>query len=103
MLSQYIDYLSRWDVNVMPAMIVVGIINTKRTRDLTPTESIINYFGKPDTKVPTPWMKPSGGNEQFCNSSGGANALHWRVNYKAQPFKIFAGILFAGWHLLIVC
>jgi predicted alpha/beta superfamily hydrolase len=25
MLSQYTDYLSRWDVNVIPKMIVVGI------------------------------------------------------------------------------
>jgi predicted alpha/beta superfamily hydrolase len=29
MLSQYTDYLSRWDVNVIPKMIVVGITNTK--------------------------------------------------------------------------
>ena len=58
MLSQYSDYLARWDVKVIPQMIVVGITNTKRTRDLTPTISIINYFGKPDTSA-TSWMKPS--------------------------------------------
>lgn len=55
MLSQYTDYISRWDVGVIPEMIVVGITNTKRTRDLTPTESITNYFGQPDTVANEVW------------------------------------------------
>jgi predicted alpha/beta superfamily hydrolase len=95
MLCQYTDYLSRWDVNVIPKMIVVGITNTKRTRDLTPTESIINYFGKPDTSANS-WMKPSGGNEQFLQFIQEELMPYIETNYKTQPFKIFAGHSFGG-------
>jgi predicted alpha/beta superfamily hydrolase len=95
MLSQYTDYLSRWDVNVIPKMIVVGIANTKRTRDLTPTESIINYFGQPDT-VKNSWMKPSGGNKQFLQFIREELMPYVDANYKTQPFKIFAGHSFGG-------
>jgi len=95
MLSQYADYLSRWDVNVIPEMIVVGIVNTKRTRDLTPTESIINYFGKPDTSAVS-WMKPSGGNELFLQFIKEELMSYVEAHYKTQPFRIFAGHSFGG-------
>src|SRR5690349_4596802 len=54
LVSQQCIYLGRWDVNVMPEMIVVGIVNTNRVRDLTPTHSIVDYFGKTDTTA-TSW------------------------------------------------
>lgn len=95
MLAQYIDYLSRWDVNVIPPMIVVGIVNTKRTRDLTPTESITNYFGKPDTSS-TSWMKPSGGNELFLQFIHAELIPYVDQHYKTRPYKIFAGHSFGG-------
>lgn len=95
MLSQYVDYLSRWDVNVIPQMIVVAITNTKRTRDLTPTESIINYFGKPDTSKVS-WMKPSGGNEQFLQFIREELMPYVDKHYKTSPFRIFAGHSFGG-------
>lgn len=95
MLAQYTDYLSRWDVNVIPEMIVVGITNTKRTRDLTPTESIINYFGRPDTSINS-WMKPSGGNEQFLQFIREELMPYIEANYKTESFKIFAGHSFGG-------
>ncbi len=95
MLSQYTDYLSRWDVNVIPRMIVVGIINTKRTRDLTPTKSIINYFGQPDTNTVS-WMKPSGGGEQFLQFIQDELIPYIDQHYKTQPYKIFAGHSFGG-------
>src|SRR5215210_6984478 len=41
LLAHYVDYLSRPDVLAIPKVIVVGISNTDRRRDLTPTESII--------------------------------------------------------------
>ena len=62
LLAQYADYLSRPDVLAIPKMIVVGICNTNRRRDLTPTESILNYLGKPDSSNR---LKASGGNENF--------------------------------------
>ncbi len=95
MLSQYVDYLSRWDVGVIPEMIVVGIVNTKRTRDLTPTKSIINYFGQPDTSKVS-WMKPSGGGEQFLQFIREELMPYVDKNYKTQSFKIFAGHSFGG-------
>lgn len=95
MLSQYMDYLSRWNVNVIPEMIVVGIVNTRRTRDLTPTKSIINYFGQPDTSKVS-WMKPSGGAEQFLQFIREELMPYIDKTYKTQPFKIFAGHSFGG-------
>jgi len=95
MLSQYTDYLSRWDVDVIPEMIVVGIVNTKRTRDLTPTKSIINYYGQPDT-ARVSWMKPSGGGEQFLQFIREELMPYVDESYKTQSFKIFAGHSFGG-------
>jgi hypothetical protein len=45
-------------------MIVVGIVNTNRVCDLTPTHSVVDYFGKIDTSA-TSWLKLSGDNENF--------------------------------------
>lgn len=95
MLAQYTDYLSRWDVNVIPQLIVVGIVNTKRTRDLTPTESNINYFGKPDTATNS-WMKPSGGGARFLQFISDELMPYIEANYNTQPYKIFAGHSFGG-------
>jgi predicted alpha/beta superfamily hydrolase len=95
MLSQYTDYLSRWDVNVIPQMIIVGIVNTKRTRDLTPTESTINYFGLPDTSKVS-WMKPSGGNERFLQFIRKELMPYVDGHFKTQPYNILAGHSFGG-------
>jgi predicted alpha/beta superfamily hydrolase len=95
MLAQYADYLGRWDVKVIPQMIVVGIANTKRTRDLTPTVSIINYFGKSDTSA-TSWMKPSGGNEEFLQFIHEELIPYIEANYRTQSYKILAGHSFGG-------
>ncbi|HEX8548721.1 MAG TPA: alpha/beta hydrolase-fold protein [Cytophagaceae bacterium] len=38
-MVEYSKYLSRADVGVCPALIVIGIRNTDRVRDLTPTPS----------------------------------------------------------------
>jgi predicted alpha/beta superfamily hydrolase len=76
-------------------MIVVGIVNTKRTRDLTPTESIIDYFGHPDT-TKNSWMKPSGGNDRFLQFLREELMPYIEANYKTEPFRIFAGHSFGG-------
>lgn len=94
-LSQYADYLSRWDVSVIPEMIVVGIVNTKRTRDLTPTSSIINYFGKPDTAAIS-WMKPSGGNENFLQFIRQELMPYISSHYNTELYSILAGHSFGG-------
>lgn len=95
MIAELCRYLSRWDVNVIPEMIVVGIPNTNRTRDLTPTHSIIDYYGKPDTSF-TSWLKPSGGNNKFLQFIGDELMPYVDLHYKTQPFKILAGHSFGG-------
>jgi predicted alpha/beta superfamily hydrolase len=93
LLSQYVDYLSRPDVSAMPKIIVVGIPNTKRVRDLTPTPSILNYEGIPDTAG---WYKSSGGNEFFLEFIKKELMPIIDSNYKTQQYKLFAGHSFGG-------
>ena len=92
LVAQYADYLSRPDVLAMPKVIVVGISNTKRTRDLTPTNSIINYSGKPDSSS----YILSGGNELFLQFIETELIPMVDKNYKSAPYKIFAGHSFGG-------
>ncbi len=95
LISEYCDYLSRWDVNVMPEMIVVGITNTDRARDLTPTHTTLDYFGKED-KSPDSWLRSSGGNEKFFQFIQGEVMPYVKSHYQTQPFTIFAGHSFGG-------
>ncbi len=93
LVSQYCGYLGRWDVNVIPEMIVVGIGNTDRARDLTPTRSVFNYFGK---ESPESWLKTSGGNEKFFQFLQQEVMPYVESHYRTEPFKIFAGHSFGG-------
>jgi len=95
LIVEYCRYLSRWDVNVIPEMIVVGISNTQRVRDLTPTHSIFDYFGRPDTSA-TSRLKPSGGNDKFLQFIREELMPYVESHYQAQPFKILAGHSFGG-------
>jgi len=92
-VSQYVDYLSRPDVSAIPKIIVVGIPNTKRVRDLTPTQSILDYEGKPDT---TGKYTSSGRNEIFLAFLKKELMPFIDSNYKTQPYKLFAGHSFGG-------
>jgi predicted alpha/beta superfamily hydrolase len=93
LISHYVDYLSRADVAALPKIIVVGIPNTKRVRDLTPTQSISDYEGKPDT---TGRYKSSGGNEIFLQFLKTELMPVIDSNYKTQQYKVFAGHSFGG-------
>jgi predicted alpha/beta superfamily hydrolase len=93
LLAQYVDYLSRPDVAAIPKIIVVGIPNTKRVRDLTPTHSISDYEGKPDTSGR---YTSSGGNEIFLAFLKKELIPLIDSNYKTQPYKLFAGHSFGG-------
>ena len=99
LLAQYVDYLSRPDVLAMPKMIVVGIPNTNRTRDLTPTKSVTNYMGKPDSGS----YKFSGGNENFLKFIETELIPMIDKNYKTEAYKFWLGILLGEFQLLIVC
>jgi len=95
MIAEYCRYLSRWDVNVVPEMIIVGIPNTNRTRDLTPTHSIVNYYGTPDTSSNS-WLKPSGGGNNFLQFMSSELIPYVDAHYKTEAFRIFAGHSFGG-------
>jgi len=88
-LSAYIEYLSHW--HVIPPIIVAGIINVDRVKDLTPTNSLINFDGKVDSNY-----KTSGGNEPFFNFIQQELMPYMEANYKTGPVKIFAGHSFGG-------
>lgn len=95
LMAEYCRYLSRKDINVMPEIIIVGIPNTNRVRDLTPTNSILDYDGKPDTSA-NPRYKSSGGGNNFLQFIGTELIPYVDAHYKTQPFKIFAGHSFGG-------
>lgn len=88
-LSAYIDYLSHYEI--IPPIMVVGIISKDRRTDLTPTKSTIDYFGKVDSTYNT-----SGGNEHFFQFMQAELMPYIETNYKAGSYKIFAGHSFGG-------
>lgn len=94
-MVEYSKYLSRQDVYVVPPLIVVGIANTDRNRDLTPSHSNVNYDGKPDTTANAPY-KNSGGNEHFFQFIQKELMPYVNSNYKIQPYCIFAGHSFGA-------
>lgn len=94
-MVEYSKYLSRQDVFVIPPLIVVGITNTDRNRDLTPSHSNIDYSGKPDTSANSPY-KNSGGNEHFFQFIQKELMPYVNSNYKTQPYRIFAGHSFGA-------
>lgn len=67
--------------NMMPEMIVVGIQNTNRTRDMTPTKTE---------------RENSGGGENFMKFIETEVVPMVEKNYRTQPFKIFAGHSLGG-------
>ncbi|MGN6397378.1 MAG: alpha/beta hydrolase-fold protein [Mucilaginibacter sp.] len=90
--SGLIQYLSEANGNmVCPDMIVVGIINTDRTRDLTPTNGTIDYENKPTTA-----FKTSGGGEQFTAFLQKELMPYIESKYPAAPFKVLVGHSFGG-------
>ena len=88
-LSAYIEYLSHW--KVIPPLIVVGIISIDRRKDLTPTNSLINFDGIIDSGY-----KTTGGNEPFFQFIQKELMPYIAAKYNTSPFKIFAGHSFGG-------
>lgn len=59
-VSELVDYLSSYDRNRIPSLIVVAILNVYRTRDFTPIHSLI-FGGKVDSAL----MATTGGGTKF--------------------------------------
>ena len=74
----------------MPEMIIVGIGNTDRTRDLTPSRASLDELGK---EVPFP---TSGGADKFLDFIEKELIPLVESKYRVQPYRVFAGHSFGG-------
>lgn len=86
-----VDFLARQ--GRMPEVIVVGVSNTDRTRDLTPTHLAETNFGE-GTEVfrfPT-----SGGADKFLSFFETELIPAIESRYRVQPYRVFAGHSFGG-------
>jgi predicted alpha/beta superfamily hydrolase len=81
-----VDFLAR--EGRMPEVIVVGISNTDRTRDLTPTK--VERMGE-GFATPT-----SGGADRFLDFISTEVMPYVEKNYRTQPYRVFAGHSFGG-------
>ena len=79
-----VEFLAR--VGRMPEMIVVGITNTDRTRDLTPTRARID-----GRDFPT-----AGGANNFLRFLETEVVPYVERSYRTEPFRVFAGHSFGG-------
>jgi uncharacterized protein len=89
-IGSTIDFLAENDR--IPPLIVVGITNTDRNRDLTPTHADIK---SPDGKV-VMTMPTSGGADHFLDFIQNELVPEIDKRYSTQPFRIFAGHSLGG-------
>jgi len=89
-ISTIVDFLV--STNRMPPMIVVGIQNNDRDRDLTPTHADIkDAKGVVENKIPT-----SGGGDKFLDFIQTELIPEIEKRYSTQPFRVFAGHSLGG-------
>ena len=74
----------------IPEMIVVGITNTDRTRDLSPTH-VAQAPDNPNARFPT-----SGGADKFLKFIETELIPHVESKYRTQPFRVLAGHSLGG-------
>jgi len=86
--SGTVSFLAR--NNRMPEMIVVGIPNTDRTRDLSPTH-VAQLPDNPNVRFPT-----SGGADKFLKFIETELIPHIEAKYRVQPFRALAGHSLGG-------
>ncbi|HEX9984165.1 MAG TPA: alpha/beta hydrolase-fold protein [Thermoanaerobaculia bacterium] len=83
------DFLARQ--GRMPEVIIVGIINTDRTRDLTPTHVEATNVEGMTYEFPT-----SGGGDRFLAHVASELIPAVEEKYRTTPFRFFAGHSFGG-------
>jgi uncharacterized protein len=88
-IGSTIDFLV--NNNRMPPLIVVGIANTDRTRDLTPTHADIKNPDGTVTAFPT-----SGGADRFLDFIQTELIPEIEKRYRTAPYRIFAGHSLGG-------
>ncbi len=77
--------------SVCPDMIIIGIPNTDRTRDLTPTRSLLYPDGSKSDD-----LKSSGGGEKFVSFIKNELMPHVDSLYPVAPYKLLIGHSFGG-------
>src|SRR4051794_10939598 len=86
-MAQYLSIVGK-----MPEMIIVGITNTDRARDFTPTHSISWSDGEQDTAA----LGSSGGGERFIAFIQNELMPHIDSIYKTAPYRMFVGHSLGG-------
>ncbi len=89
LVTGQVQYLSE-SYKVIPDMIVVGIDNIDRMRDLTPSHTDVGPDGKTDTSARSPY-KNTGGGEKFLRFIKQEVMPFIESRYKTAPFKILSG------------
>ena len=84
-----VDFLSR--NGLMPQVIIVGVTNTDRTRDLTPTHGVIREEDGTERDFPT-----SGGASKFLDFFSDELFPYIDKHYRTMPYRIFSGHSFGG-------
>ena len=77
--------------HVIPDMIVVAIPNTDRTRDLTPTHTLLDYQNNQQE-----FFRSSGGNNNFLHFIKDELIPHIDSSYRTMPYRVFVGHSFGG-------
>lgn len=88
-IAGQVQYLSE-SYKIIPNMIVVGIDNTDRMRDLTPSHTDVGPDGKVDTSARAPF-KNTGGGEKFLQFIKAEVMPFVDSRYKTAPYKILSG------------
>jgi len=94
-VTSMIRQLSEGFTSFFPQMIIVGILNTDRMRDLTPT----HIKGSPDFKD-SAIFKSTGGGEKFMAFMEKELMPHIDSTYPASPYRMFIGHSLGG--LLVI-
>ncbi|MEC3907634.1 alpha/beta hydrolase-fold protein [Tamlana sp. 2201CG12-4] len=77
----------------IPEMIIVAVVTDEnRTRDLTPTKSLIGYDRKDNSK----WQKNSGGGKQFLEFIETELFPEIAKNFRTKNYNIFVGHSLGG-------
>jgi predicted alpha/beta superfamily hydrolase len=85
-----VQYLS--SIGKMPEMIIVGITNTDRKRDLTPTHWVYWSDGEKDEKA----LHNTGGGEKFLSFIQDELIPHIESAYPTAPYRMFVGHSLGG-------
>src|SRR5262249_4263018 len=88
-IGSTIDFLA--DTNFMPPLIVVGITNTDRVRDLTPTRAGVKHSDGSVEPFPT-----SGGADKFLDFIQTELIPEIDKRYATRPYRIFTGHSLGG-------